>query len=137
MGLILDSSVLVTAERDGQNARATLQTISHKTGNVEIAISVVTLMELAHGVVRANTPERRAKRKQFIEDIVAAVPVHTVTPAVAWRAGTIDGESQARGLRIPVADLLIGATALSLEFAVGTANVRHFELIPGLSVLRL
>ncbi len=101
MGLILDSSVLIAAERDGQDAQAALRAISHKTGNVEIAISVVTVMELAHGVARANTAERRERRRQFVEDIVAAVPVHTVTPPLAWRAGTIDGESQARGCGSP------------------------------------
>jgi predicted nucleic acid-binding protein len=31
-------------------------------------------------------------------------------------------------------DLLIGATALELGYAVATHNSRHFELIPGLTV---
>lgn len=56
---------------------------------------------------------------------------------MAWRAGVVDGESQARGVRIPVADLLIGTTALSLDFDVGTANVPHFHLVPGLAVVQL
>jgi len=49
MGLILDSSVLITAERQGQNARQMLTAISRTAGETEIAISVVTLIELAHG----------------------------------------------------------------------------------------
>ena len=49
MGLILDSSVLITAERQGQNARQMLTAISSTAGETEIAISVVTLLELAHG----------------------------------------------------------------------------------------
>jgi predicted nucleic acid-binding protein len=44
MGLILDSSVLITAEREGQNARQMLAAISGKAGNTDIAISVVTLI---------------------------------------------------------------------------------------------
>jgi tRNA(fMet)-specific endonuclease VapC len=55
MGLILDSSVLIAAERQGQNARQMLATISGKAGNTEVAISVVTLIELAHGAARADT----------------------------------------------------------------------------------
>ncbi len=66
MGLILDSSVLITAERAGQNARQTLESISSKVGNTEIGISVVTLIELAHGAARADTPQRKAQRQQFI-----------------------------------------------------------------------
>ena len=44
-------------------------------------------------------------------------------------------ESKGEGYYIPFADLLIGATALSLNFAVLTVNLRHFRLIPGLSVI--
>jgi tRNA(fMet)-specific endonuclease VapC len=137
MGLILDSSVLVAAERQGQNARQALEAISLKIGNVEIAVSVVTVMELAHGVARANTPERQAKRRQFVDELMGAVPLHSITPSIALKAGALDGESQARGVRIPLADLLIGVTAYELGYGVGTSNPRHFDLVPGLSVVRL
>jgi predicted nucleic acid-binding protein len=32
---------------------------------------------------------------------------------------------------------LIGVTALELGYSVATGNLRHFEMIPGLSVVRL
>ncbi len=37
--------------------------------------------------------------------------------------------------RIPFAGLLIGATALPLNFAILTANERHFRMTPDLQVL--
>jgi hypothetical protein len=46
MGLILDSSVLITAERQGQNARQMFAAIGRTAGNTDIAISVVTLSVL-------------------------------------------------------------------------------------------
>ena len=64
MGLILDSSVLISAERLGQNVRQILTTISRSAGNTEIALSVVTVIELAHGVARADTQERKDKRQE-------------------------------------------------------------------------
>jgi predicted nucleic acid-binding protein len=137
MGLILDSSLLVAAERQGKNARQMLAAIARDVGETEVAISVVTLIELAHGAARAGTPERRAKRQQFTQELMTAFPIHSVTASVALRAGQIDGENQARGIRIPLSDLLIGVTALELGFSVGTANVRHFRLVPGLSVVQL
>jgi tRNA(fMet)-specific endonuclease VapC len=137
MGVILDSSVLVAAERQGQNAREALEAIAPRIGNDDIAISVVTVMELAHGVARPNTLERQAKRRRFVDDVIEVVPLHPITPAIALRAGLLDGESQARGVRIPLADLLIGVTARELGYSVGTSNPRHFDLIPGLSVVRL
>jgi tRNA(fMet)-specific endonuclease VapC len=137
MGIILDSSILVTAERQGSNAREALLALSSQLGNAEIALSVITLLELAHGVARADTPERKAKREQFIEELLTALPIHPVSAAIALRTGQIDGEGQARGVRLPLSDLLIGVTALELEYSVATRNVRHFRMIPGLAVTQL
>ena len=137
MGLILDSSVLVAAERQGHNARKMLASIARKIAETEVGISVVTLIELAHGAARADTPERKAKRHKFIEELLTAIPTHPVTVPLALRAGQIDGENQARGTRVPLPDLLIGVTALELGYSVGTANLRHFQQLLGLSIVEL
>jgi predicted nucleic acid-binding protein len=137
MGVILDSSVLVAAERQGSNARQMLAAVSSQLGNTEIALSVITLLELAHGAARADTVERKTKRYQFIEDLLQALPVYPVTSAVALRCGQTDGENQAQGIRLPLAALLIGVTALDVGFDVATRNARHFRLVPGLSVVSL
>ena len=135
MGLILDSSVLIAAERRGRNARQALSDIAVSAAGEDVALSVVTLLELAHGVVRANTPQRKATREQFIREVMEAVPVHPISPSVALRAGQIDGESSARGTKIPLSDLLIGVTALELGYRIATGNPRHFNMVPGLSVI--
>lgn len=137
MGLILDSSLLVAAERRGQNARQMLESVARKVGDVEVAISVVTLIELAHGAARADSPQRRASRRNFIDELLTAIPVHPVTVAVALRAGQVDGENQATGIRVPLADLLIGVTALHLGYAVATLNLRDFRRLTGLSVTQI
>jgi len=74
MGLILDSSVLISAERQGKNARQMLTSIADKIGETEVGISVVTLIELAHGAARADTPERRASRQNFIAELLTPCP---------------------------------------------------------------
>jgi predicted nucleic acid-binding protein len=131
MGLILDSSVLVTAERQGQNARQLAAALIQRLGDPKIALSVITLLELAHGAARANTPERRARREQFIRELQIAMPVYPVSVAIAIRTGLMDGENQAHGIRLPISDLLIAATALELGHGVVTGNVRHLGMIPG------
>lgn len=68
---------------------------------------------------------------------MVALLVHTVTAHVALRAGQIDGEHAAQGLRVALSDLLIGVTALELAYRVATANVRHFQMIPGLGIVPL
>lgn len=69
--------------------------------------------------------------------LFTAVPVYPVTSSLALRAGEIDGESQAKGIRVPLADLLIAVTALELGFKLGTLNLRHFQQVPGLDLVRL
>jgi predicted nucleic acid-binding protein len=49
----------------------------------------------------------------------------------------LGGEQAARGINIPLADLMIGSCALELGYAVGTANMRDFNRIPGLSIVSL
>lgn len=135
MGLLLDSSVLIAEERKGRNARQTLTEIATRAAGEDIAISVVTLIELAHGVARANTPERRSSRQQFLDELIAALPIHLVTIPIALRVGQMDGESTAKGIRVALPDLVIGVTALDLGYKVATANLRHFQMIPGLRIV--
>jgi predicted nucleic acid-binding protein len=66
-----------------------------------------------------------------------ALPVHPVSVPIALRTGHLDGENQAKGIRLPLSDLLIGATALELGYSVATGNLRHFGMIPDLTVVRL
>jgi len=137
LGLILDSSILIAAERKGRNARQALAEIALHAAGEDVAVSVVTLMELAHGVARANTPARKAVWRQFLNELMTALPVHPVSAPVALRAGQIDGENTAQGVRVALADLLIGVTALELGYRVATANVRHFQMVPGLGIVSL
>lgn len=137
MGLILDSSVVIAAERLGETAYQMLENIGLQANDPEIVISVVTVLELAHGIARADTPQRRFRRQQFLDDLLAGMPVHPVTVPIALRAGQMDGQMQASGTRIALADLLIGATSLELGHSVATANTRHFQLIPNLNLRRL
>ncbi len=136
MGLVLDSSAAVAAERQNRNARQLLEAVALETGDDDIAVSVVTLLELAHGITRADTRERRDTRQRFLSELVTAIPVHPVTMPIAMRAGQIDGQSQARGIRIPLSDLLIGVTALELGYRIGTRNVRHFSSSPAWTLSR-
>ncbi|MEK7408647.1 MAG: PIN domain-containing protein [Acidobacteriota bacterium] len=134
---MLDSTAAVAAERQGKNARLLLEEVARQTGDDEIAVPVITVLELAHGVSRADTPERRDKRQRFLDELLTGVPIEPVTVRIAMRAGQIDGQSQTQGVRIPLSDLLIGVTALELGYRVGTANVRHFQHIDGLDIVRL
>jgi predicted nucleic acid-binding protein len=104
-------------------------------GGKEIALSIVTIVELAHGIAPADTLQRRAKRQEYLNHVTTALRVHATTIPIALRAGQIDGENTAKGIRLALSDLLIGVTALELGYHVATSNVRHFQMIPDLTVL--
>lgn len=71
------------------------------------------------------------------EELLHSLIVHPVTLEIAQMAGRIEGQQAAQGISIGFPDLLIGVTALHVGFSVATLNVRHFQSIPGLSVVQL
>ena len=137
MGIILDSSILIAAERGGESVRQILKRVQARHGETEAGLSAVTIVELTHGIYRAKSDAHRERRRLFTEELCRDVTVHPVTLEVAQLAGKIEGEQASQGVSIAFEDLLIGSTALHLGYAVATLNVRHFQLIPGLSVIRL
>ena len=61
MGIVLDSTVLIAAERSGKNARGVVEDVLVKVGDTEAALSVITLVELAPEL-NARTPLRARLR---------------------------------------------------------------------------
>lgn len=137
MGLILDSSVVIAAERRGETVEQLIEKIVKATGDQEAALSAIGLTELVHGIYRAQTPEIRLRRESFLNELLTDLTVYPYTKETALLAGKLDGEQQSRGVVIPFGDLLIGATALSLGYAVLTGNLRDFRRIPDLTVTQL
>lgn len=136
MGLVLDSSVVISAERKGRTVRQILEQLRAVHGETDLGLSVVTVAELMHGAYRAQTDVQQMRRLSFIEELCRDVPVYPVTLEIARIAGRIQGQLEARGIRCAFEDLIIGVTALSLNYSVATFNLRHFQNIPGLQVVQ-
>jgi tRNA(fMet)-specific endonuclease VapC len=131
MGLILDSSIIIAAERRGLTVLQILEQVRAAQGEIEVGLSVVTIAELVHGAYRAKTEEQRDRRLEFIERLASDVPVYPVT------LGRIEGQEEAKGVQLAFEDLLIGVTALHLGYSIATLNVRDFQRVPGLLVVQL
>jgi len=130
LGVALDSSVVIEAERQRLDVARFLKHISTQIGECEVALCSISVAELAHGVHRADTPERRQTRRAFLDDLKATVPIYPITGETAELVGKIDAESSQKGITIPFDDLLIGACALERGYTVATRNSRHFRMIP-------
>ena len=135
VGLILDSSVVIAGERRGHTVRQILEQFKNAYGE-----TADRLVRGDHRGTDSRCPARRngrrpARRQSFVDELIRDMPVHPVNIETARLAGRIEGDHAAQGVTIAFEDLLIAATALG--FGVVTGNVRHFEQIPGLTVVKL
>lgn len=137
MGLILDTSILIASERRGEAVEDILRSARATHGEFDVALSAISAVELTHGIYRARTSADRERRRLFVEGVFSDLIVHPVSLAIAQLAGRIEGDQAAKGVTIAFEDLIIGATALHLDFDVATLNVKHFSLIPGLKTVIL
>lgn len=137
LGVVLDSSVLIAAERRKLTAAQAIENVQKIIGEVPAVVSAVTVAEVGHGIYRANTPEIRHRRRTFLDDLKATVPIYPLTDSTAEIVARIGGEHAAKGINLPLGDLLIGACALELGYAIGTSNTRDFDRIPGLQLIPL
>jgi predicted nucleic acid-binding protein len=135
LGVVLDSSVVIDAERQRLDVTRFLKLISTRIGEREAALCSISVAELAHGVHRADTPERRQARRAFLDDLKATVPVYAITGETGELVGKLNAESSQKGVSIPFDDLLIGACALERGYAIAIWNPRHFRMIPGLNII--
>lgn len=130
MALLIDSSVLIDAERGG----GALSRVPHDEDRL---ISVITVSELLHGVHRAVLDSIRARREAIVEDSLAGIEPIPITAEVARIHAGIWARLEARGESIGAHDLWIAATALTHGLRVATKNNQEFERVPGLAVLAL
>jgi predicted nucleic acid-binding protein len=127
MGVVVDTSVLVAAER----ATATLDLPLDE----EVGLSTVVLMEYWKGVERADGALRRRRRVEFFERATATFQVLPVTATTATTAALVWSDLTRAGTMIGAVDLLIAAAALERDWALATLDVRHFDRVPGLRVI--
>ncbi len=134
MGLILDTTILIANERRGGSANDLVDRAA-VIGEMEVAISTISVVELTHGLYRARDVADRERRRVYSDKVFRDLAVFPLTLEIGRLAGRIEGEQAAVGIAIPFEDLVIGATALQLGYAVATHNLRHFQLIPNLKIV--
>lgn len=63
MGLVLDSSVLITSERQRDPIGRVLAKLQADHGETEVVISAITVVELEHGLHRAESLPQVERRR--------------------------------------------------------------------------
>ncbi len=133
MGTLIDSSVLIAAEREALDLDAAL--LEH--ADEPAGIAAITASELLHGVQRAARAAQRRRRETFVERLLAALPVFPFDLVTARIHASLWAGLAAKGTNVGAHDLLIGATAIAAGYRVTTRDRRSFAKIPGLEVVVL
>jgi tRNA(fMet)-specific endonuclease VapC len=130
VGVLIDASVLIEHERGG------LDLGPRVSGREEepFFLSVVTVSELLHGVHRADTRVRRARRSAFAESVIDRFPLLPVDLPTARVHAQLWADLARAGRLIGAHDLWLAAAALAHGLTLATANVREFGRVPGLVV---
>jgi tRNA(fMet)-specific endonuclease VapC len=128
--LILDTSVLVDAERKAAELDATID------DDDDVAIAAITAAELLVGVELASG-RRREHRAAFVEELLRSIAVedyglrtarvHSALLAIVRRIGSPRGAH----------DLIIAATAVSTGRIVVTSDASGFDDLPGVEIRRI
>jgi tRNA(fMet)-specific endonuclease VapC len=127
-GVLIDTSVLIDAERDSRVFEQLPESSRH-------AISVITVSELLHGIHRATPDHVRIRRQVVVEALLGVIEQLPITSRIARLHSQIWAELQAKGGIIGAHDLWIAATALAHGLTLATANAGEFKRVPGLELL--
>ena len=131
MGVVVDSSVFIAAERGRLDE-------SGFHGHIEaepLYLTAMTLAELLHGAERADSRQRKAQRLTFIAEIEARYPLLSFGRDEAAEYAEIWAALSARGEAIGTHDMQIAAIARHQGHRVATLNAGEFSRVPGLGVL--
>jgi len=127
LGLVLDTSVLVSAERADVALELPVDD--------EVGLSTVVLMEYWKGVERSDSSLCRRRRIDFFERATATFELLPVTAATATTAARIWSDLARAGATIGAVDLLIAASALERDWSLATLDRRRFGLVEGLRII--
>jgi predicted nucleic acid-binding protein len=124
MALLLDTSMLIDAERKGVLVAE----------EDEAVLPATAVMEYMKGVERAESGARREKRLEFLETIFERAEVLPFTGATAKIAARIWADLVRAGTPLSNEDIQIAATAIEHDLKLATLNVKDFARIEGLQL---
>jgi tRNA(fMet)-specific endonuclease VapC len=126
--LILDTTVLVTAERGGTRLDDLLD------DDDDVAIAAITAAELLVGVELA-TAARHQAREAFVGDVLATIPIEEYNLEVARAHARLLAHVRRTGKPRGAHDLIIAATAAATGRTVVTSDASGFDQLPDVAML--
>ena len=124
---LLDTDTLIYLINGNPRVKASVNT--HNTAS--IYFSVISYGELMFGCKKSQRVSANLTKIELLKDYYKVVDV---TVPVMECFGGVKAILQRSGITVEPMDLIIGCTALAMNFTLVTNNVRHYQKIPGLKV---
>lgn len=96
------------------------------------ATTVVNAFELFHGAYKSK---QSSANLSATRGLLGSLRLVDLSVKAAERAGEVLAQAQKSGQNIEIRDLLIGCIAREEGLSLLTHNVKHFQKIPGLTVV--
>jgi len=125
--IVVDTEVLIDYFSGAEPAA---EAVARLLGEDRLAVTTVTLFELACGV---STEEQL----RDLELLTQAAHIVVLDGYAALKAGAVYRELRTRGKLIGVADLLIAGCCLAAGFPLLSRNREHFGRVRGLKLLQV
>lgn len=134
MGVIIDTCIWIDVER----GRLSPGDVQFLTGPEPVFLSPVTIAELTFGVEMASDEDIKQKRIAAVERIKKK-PMLFIDDDTGVVFGRLAAalRKQGRGAEFRVQDLWIASQAVQHGFSLLTNNIKDFEDIPGLEILKI
>jgi len=125
---LIDTDILIYSLKNNETVIENFKTHS----NSPMAISVITHGELLYGAYKSQQKISNLGKVHRIADIF---PIVEISRTIIDTFAHLKADLSHKGITIDDFDLLIGATALSMNYSVVTNNEKHYKKIPGLKVM--
>jgi predicted nucleic acid-binding protein len=123
--------VLIAAQRGDVDLGALLA----KQGAFNVATATICVSELLHGPHRITNSVARARAERSVEMVLTGLSIVSFDIEIARMHARLSADLAAKGTQIGAHDLIIAATALSLDYRLATRDRRSFPKIHGLDVV--
>ncbi len=130
--IILDTDVLIEILEKKATSRKKMLIQLLKREKQEVATTSLNLEEILYGILK-----RTSLRALPPHHPLLSFPIVPFTNEDALIAARLEVELERKGNKKPRGDILIAAIAIRTKSSLFTLNLKHFEDIPGLTLLKL
>ena len=125
---LIDTDIIIYFLKNNENVIQNFKLYSQEPK----AVSIITIGELLYGAYKS---QRKIENLGKVHRIADIFPVIEISMTIIDAFAHLKADLTTMGIVIDEFDLLIGATALSMNYSIVTNNEKHFKKIPNLEII--